>query len=214
MIMSFLKGLFKRTPQTETYIAEIEPIFKLYNDKIYPWVKVTFINDDAEDPSPHIELTDDESPIMKSWLGDLTIFYVADNGNYFQMLLERDLPSDISKEQLHELAITNLQRDIQFKIQETKFGAYGLLAGGDHEAGSICLPTIWNSLSEYFNDNLIVAIPSKDLVMMVPENDLDKIADLKISVHEVFKSCERLLTRNIFRFDKELLEWTIFDSVK
>jgi uncharacterized protein YtpQ (UPF0354 family) len=147
------------------------------------------------------------------WLGDLAIFYVADKGDSFQVLLERNLPQDVSKEQLHNFAVDNLNRDIEFKLHETSFGGHGLIAGGDHEAGSICLPGMWDWLTEHLNDSLIVGVPAKDLVIMVPESDTDKIANLKIFVHEIFKEGERLLTRNIFRFDRETKEWTIVDSV-
>jgi uncharacterized protein YtpQ (UPF0354 family) len=154
-----------------------------------------------------------DSPIFKNWLGDLAIFYVADTGDNFQILLERDLPLDVKKEALHQLAVDNLNRDIEFKLHDTSFGGHGLIAGGDHEAGSICLPEMWDRLANHLSDNLIVGIPSKDLVIIVPESDIDKISNLKIFVHDIFKNGERLLTRNIFRFDREAKEWTIVDKV-
>jgi uncharacterized protein YtpQ (UPF0354 family) len=146
-------------------------------------------------------------------LGDLSIFYVADTGNSFQFLLERDLPKDISKEELHQLAVDNLSRDIEFKLHDTSFGGHGLIAGGDHEAGSICLLGKWEWLTEHLNDNLIVGVPAKDLVILVPESNTDKVSNLKIFVHEIFKDGERLLTRNIFKFDRETKKWAIVDNV-
>jgi len=190
-----------------------EPIFNLYNDKIYPWVKVTFTDDDPNDNLTQLSLTGGDSPIFKKWLGDLAIFYVADTGDNFQILLERDLPVDITKEALHQLAVDNLNRDIEFKLHDTNFGGHGLIAGGDHEAGSICLPEMWDWLTNHLSDNLIVGIPSKDLVIIVPESDNDKISKLKKFVHDIFKNGERLLTRNIFRYDREAKEWTIVDRV-
>ena len=68
-------------------------------------------------------------------------------------------------------------------------------------------------MTEHLNDNIIVGIPSKDLVIVVPESDSDKVSNLKIFVHEIFKDGERLLTRNIFRFDREAKSWTIVDRV-
>ena len=211
--MSFLKKIFSKPPQVDKDIPETESIFKTHKDKIYPWIKVTFSEDDPRNTPTQITLTGDDSPISRMWLDDLAIFYVADTGNNFQVLLERDLPQDVSKEQLHNLAAGNLNRDIEFKIHDTNFGGHGLIAGGDHEAGSICLPGMWDWLTEHLNDSLIVGVPAKDLVIMVPESDTDKVANLKIFVHEIFKEGERLLTRNIFRFDRETKEWTIVDSV-
>jgi uncharacterized protein YtpQ (UPF0354 family) len=211
--MSFLKNIFKKPPQVDTDNSITEPIFNLYNDKIYPWVKVTFTDDDPNDNLTQLSLTGGDSPIFKKWLGDLAIFYVADTGDNFQILLERDLPVDITKEALHQLAVDNLNRDIEFKLHDTNFGGHGLIAGGDHEAGSICLPEMWDWLTNHLSDNLIVGIPSKDLVIIVPESDNDKISKLKKFVHDIFKNGERLLTRNIFRYDREAKEWTIVDRV-
>jgi uncharacterized protein YtpQ (UPF0354 family) len=211
--MSFLKKIFKKAPLVDTDNSKTEPIYNLYHDKIYPWVKVTFTDDDPNDNSTQLILTGDDSPIFKNWLGDLTIFYVADTGDNFQILLERDLPVDITKEALHNLAVDNLNRDIEFKLHDTNFGGHGLIAGGHHEAGSICLPEMWDWLTNHLGDNLIVGIPSKDLVIVVPESDTDKISNLKIFVHEIFKDGERLLTRNIFKYDRETKEWTIVDRV-
>ena len=211
--MSFFKKIFSKAPQVDKDIPETESIFETHKDKIYPWIKVTFSDDDPRNTPTQITLTEDDSPINRVWLDDLAIFYVADTGNSFQVLLERDLPQDVSKEQLHNLAVDNLNRDIEFKIHEANFGGHGLIAGGDHEAGSICLPGMWDWLTEHLNDSLIVGVPAKDVVIMVPDSDTDKIANLKIFVHEIFKGGERLLTRNIFRFDRETKEWTIVDKV-
>ena len=211
--MSFLKKIFSKSPQVDKDISETESIFASHKDKIYPWIKVTFSDEDPRNTATQITLTGEDSPISRVWLGDLAIFYVADTGDSFQVLLERDLPQDVSKEQLHNLAVDNLNRDIEFKLHETNFGGHGLIAGGDHEAGSICLPGIWDWLAEHLNDSLIVGVPAKDLVIMVPESDTDKIANLKIFVHEIFKEGERLLTKNVFRFDRETKKWTIVDSV-
>jgi uncharacterized protein YtpQ (UPF0354 family) len=193
-----------------------ETLFETHRDKIYPWVKVFFTGNDGPPGTAinQIELKDENAPINREWLGGLGILYAADMGDRFQILLERDLPKDTTKDQLHEIAVNNLHRDIEFRLRETNFGGYGLIAGGDHEAGSICLPGIWDWLGEHFNDNLIVAIPAKDLVMMVTESDADKISNLKIIVHEIFKRGERLLTKNIFKFDRSTKEWAIVDTVR
>jgi uncharacterized protein YtpQ (UPF0354 family) len=212
--MSFFKKLFGKGLQVDKNSHAKDSIIETHRNKIYPWIKVFWNGDDDPRNTPiQIELKGEDSPIKKDWLGDLGILYVADMGNSFQVLLERDLPKGMSKEELHQLAVDNLNRDIEFKLHDTDFGGYMLVAGGDHEAGSICLPGMWDWLTEHLNDNVIVGIPAKDLVIMVPESDTDKIANLKIFVHEIFKNGERLLTKNILKFDKQTKDWTIVDSV-
>jgi uncharacterized protein YtpQ (UPF0354 family) len=212
--MSLFKKLFSKGVQVDKDSPATESIIETHRNKIYPWVKVFWTSDDdPRNTSIQIELKGEDSPIKKDWLGDLGILYVADMGNSFQVLLERDLPKDMTTEELHQMAVDNLNRDLEFKLHDTNFGGHMLVAGGDHEAGSICLSGMWDWLAEHFNNNLIVGIPAKDLVIMVPESDTDKISNLKIFVHEMFKDGERLLTKNIFRFDKQTKEWTIVDSV-
>jgi len=212
--MSSLRKFFSKSPQIDKDNPATDSLFETHKQKIYPWVKVFFFgDDDPRNTNIQIELIGDDAPIKSDWLGDLGILYVADTGDSFQVLLERDLPKNVTKEELHQLAVDNLNRDIEFKLHDTNFGGHSLIAGGDHEAGSICLPGMWDWLAEHLNDNLIVGIPAKDLVILVPEGDEDKIANLKIFVHEIFKDGERLLTRNIFRFDRVIKEWTIVDIV-
>jgi uncharacterized protein YtpQ (UPF0354 family) len=205
--MSFLKKLFGTK-------ASVDSEFIVHKDKIYPWVKVVFEGDyDPRNTPVQLELDNINLPINKSWLADLSVFYVVDEGDSFRVLAEKDLPVTISEDELHETAIANLNRDVTYTMQETNFGGYGLIAGGDHEAGSICLPGVWEWLSAHFNNNLIVAIPAKDLVWIVPENDTEGIDNLKIAVHEMFKVGDRLLTRHIFRFDKTTTKWSVIDMV-
>jgi hypothetical protein len=59
----------------------------------------------------------------------------------------------------------------------------------------------------------MVGIPSKNQVFIVPERDTDNVANMKILIHEYFKKGDRLLTRNVFRVDKDTLEWTVADTV-
>jgi uncharacterized protein YtpQ (UPF0354 family) len=207
--MSFLKNIFTKSPKAAKETDATHPIFQTHKDKIYPWVKVIF-----NDGTPaQIELKGEDELVSRQWLGDLIISYAFDMGDRFQLIHKRDLPKDVTDEQLHQIAVENLGRDIEYKLHDTNFGAHGLIAGGNHEAGSICLSGIWDWLAEHLNDNLIVAIPAKDLVMMVPEKDPDKINNLKIFVHQIFQKGEKLLTRNIFKFDRGTKEWTIVENV-
>jgi uncharacterized protein YtpQ (UPF0354 family) len=212
--MSLFKKLFSKRPQSNKNNPATDLIIETHKSKIYPWVKVFWTSDNDPRNTPvQIELKGDDSPIKKDWLGDLGIFYVADMGDRFQVVLERDLPKNMTKEELHQIAVNNLKRDIEVKLCDAKFGGHGLTAGGDHEAGSICIPEVWEELADRFGDNLIIVIPAKDLVAIVPEHDTDNISNMKIFVHEVFKDCSRLLTRNVFKYIKDTKEWEIIDRV-
>lgn len=207
--MSFLKKLFKLTPTPPVQPqVENEP-FDSFKEKIYPWVKVMLNDGDNSNtgttiPGLKIDI------VMKSWLGDLAIFYAVDRGNMFSLMQQKDVPAGMSVDELHEIAVTNLERDIQFKLMETNFGGHGIVAGGDHEAGAICLPGIWQWIAGELKDNLVVAVPAKDLVFLVPAGDAEKIATLKDLVTEFHKTGERLLSKQLFHYANDSGTWTLF----
>jgi uncharacterized protein YtpQ (UPF0354 family) len=184
-------------------------------DKIYPWIKVVYEPGETVLDSKHeIDLKQDDQPIMKTWLGNLAVFYAVDTGDNFSLIQTRDLTDYWTIDQIHEISLENLQRDIEFKFSKTNFGGHGLIAGGDHEAGSLCLTDIWDWCAENINDNLIVAVPAKDMVMMVPESDKDKIEKLKEMVTDLFQGGERLLTKQLYKFDRQESNWTVWGRVE
>jgi uncharacterized protein YtpQ (UPF0354 family) len=184
-------------------------------DKIYPWIKVMYEPGETIPDSKHeITFDDDDQPIKQTWLGNLSIFYVVDTGDKFTLIQKRDLTDVWTINKIHEVALTNLDRDVEYKFTKTNFGGHGLIAGGDHEAGALCMTGIWEWCSETIDDNLIVAVPAKDIVMMVPEKDIEKIDKLKEMVTDIFKDGERLLTKQLYKFDRQTSSWSLWGKVE
>jgi len=189
--------------------------FENIKDKIYPWIKVVYEpGKEVPNSTNEIELSAEDSPVNMAWLGNLAIYYAVDEGDNFSLILNRDMPVDLKLDQLHDLAITNLDRDVEFSFNETVFGGYGLIADGNHEAGSLCLDGIWHWCAGQLHDNLVVAIPAKDMIMMVPVSDKDKISKLRKFVMELFKNGERLLTKQLYLFDRDKNNWSIWGQAE
>ncbi|NII27974.1 DUF1444 family protein [Pseudoflavitalea sp. X16] len=207
--MSFLNKLFKSTPapppQPEMPVGES---FDSFKGKIYPWVKVMFDKDSSNKGTAIPGLKIDV--VMKPWLGDLAIFYAVDRGNMFSLMQQKDMPPGMSLDELHNIAVDNLEKDIQFKLRETNFGGYGFTAGGDHEAGAICVPGIWKWVAGELNDSLVVAVPAKDLIMLVPAGNPEKVETLKNLVAEFHKTGQRLLTKQLYHYDSASANWTLY----
>lgn len=202
--MSLFKKLFGKAKEENAPVSG----FATYKSKIYPWVKVSS-EDTTGKPAAHvITLSGEDQPVCEPWLGGLIITYVEDSGNSFRMILNRDLPEGFTKAQLHELALANIKRDIGFEVRQTHFGGFGLIADGNHEAASICLPELWKAFAGQLSDDIVVAVPAKDLVLYVPGSDGEAIIKLQEAVEEVFQSYDRLLTKRLFRFNKESNNWS------
>ena len=55
-------------------------------DKIYPWIKVVYEpEEDVPNSTQVIELSEEDSPVRKTWLGNLDVFYVIDEGDSFNI---------------------------------------------------------------------------------------------------------------------------------
>jgi uncharacterized protein YtpQ (UPF0354 family) len=207
------------SPQKETLInvsffysyvynlMNADSIIQTHRSKIYPWVKL-FLDESVINEN-EVKITGVEFPIYRPWLADLAIFYVADMDNHYQIILPKDLPDSFSVDELHELAISNLQSNITYKIHPAEFGGYGLICGSDLEATSITLPGIWEDVGEYVGANLVVAVIARDLILFVPENDGDRISNLKIFMHQFFKAGEKLLSNNLFAYNIVSKQWKI-----
>ncbi len=184
--------------------------FEEISTKIYPWIKVKFDLDDNQGTSESLDLDFANSPVLRPWLGDLIVMYAVDQGDRFDILQNRQVPAEITLADIERIALENLARDVQFRFVETGFGGHGLLAGGDHETGALCWPGIWEWCAAQINDDLVVAAPAKDLLMMVPASDLGKIGALIQFVEDFFVNGTRLLTKQLYHFDRSSLQWTIY----
>lgn len=168
-------------------------------DLIYPWVK-TSIHPPTE---KKVVFHEDDSPIYKDWLGDLKIFYAIDEGDSVSFLKQEELPEGYSVQDIHKISSQNLENNIEYRFNKLNFeGGYGLLAGGDYEASSITLDNIWNWIADELEDDIIVGIPTKDLVMMTPLSDTNGIINLASAISDVFKDGDYLLSKSLFRYSK------------
>jgi hypothetical protein len=52
------------------------------------------------------------------------------------------------------------------------------------------------------------------MVMMVPEHDEEKIEKLKDMVTDIFQNGDRLLTKQLYLFDRQKSSWTIWGRVE
>ena len=83
--------------------------FDKIKDKIYPWIKVTYeSNEEVPNSKREIDRKEDEHPMMQNWLGNLAIFYAVDEGDQFSLILKRDLPKNMSIEELHDLSLIHI----------------------------------------------------------------------------------------------------------
>ena len=144
--------------------------------KIYPRIRKNLAEDPRNGVSlrpPHESSPDyPDNMILIGIMDSFISMLVQDLGNVLTYITYDMLPEGTDVSELWNKAFENLCRDIDFRWSETKEeGIFGILAGGDFEAESICLNYIWEELSNSMEDDLIICVPTKDIVYYTKAGD-------------------------------------------
>ena len=142
---------------------------------------------------------------MDSFIG----MFVQDMGNVFTYLTWEMIPEGTDIMKLQETAFNNLVRDIHYRVSESReAGIYGILAGGDFEAESLCLSDIWKQLAQEFGDDLLICVPVKDIVFFTRAGDRKRRNRMLKMADEMFEQNRKetpylLFCRDVFLFSQE-----------
>ena len=186
--------------------------FDELEDRIFPWIKA--VEPDSADGKPG-GITDENSEVsadivVMDFMADLVITFGVDEGEYFSLLRRGDVPEGMDDAALYALAKKNLAEQVEFNLTGTNYGGFGILAGGDHEAGALCLEFIWDAVAKQAGENLVVAVPAKDCLFMALASDSGQIGAMAELSKDIFENGERVLTRTLFLFNAETREFSVY----
>ena len=178
------------------------PSIKL--NKIYPILKEEVKSPTGKPSSIKVDI------MAKKWLDPLIICFGHDRGSFFEILQKRHLKQfNFTQEELLLIATDNLRKK-KPSIQKTNFGGWGVLAGGSYEAGTVLLPELWSNMAEKLNDNLVVSVSNRDLVLFVPESDKKQVEELKKVAQKLYSTGDHPLSNNLYFYDRFSGQWQVF----
>ena len=182
-----------------------EKEFNKISEKIYPVIKVQTVQNESDSV---YKMNGENEPVFRKIAGDLLCFYGIDRETHFELLLKKNLPETISQTKLDSISQENLLKVIENKlrIHLTNFGGYGFTCGGEFEAALLTLPGVWALILERLGKSIVFNVPSKDLIMYVSSENLDGIEGLKNVNKETFKVGERLLSKQLFKYENGKIE--------
>lgn len=187
-------------------------------DKIYPRIRKNW----SETPGETVALTAtnydlsnereetqkyDNIPMFRIY-DSYIITLMQDMGSTYMYLTYDHIPEDMSVETIESKAFENLHRDITYRMVESKeSGVYGLAAGGDFEAEALCLPGIWEYCSEELKDDLLIAVPTKDMVLFTGAGDKKAIQKMLKQAQEIYEENRKespflIFSRDVFHYNK------------
>ncbi|MDE6953072.1 MAG: hypothetical protein K2P09_04605 [Erysipelotrichales bacterium] len=162
-------------------------------DRVYPRLKKNWAKKPLEEISLALETENDNVSnlvmyrVMDSFIGT----FVVDDGDRFIYFTYDMLPENVKLDQLQEIAFDNLSAHVQYESCESKIpGVFCIIAGGDFEAESICYPHIWEEIAEKLGDDIIMSIPTKDIVCYT------KLSDKKMC-KKMLKMSKKLFKENM-----------------
>ena len=178
-------------------------LFENIRNKIYPWVKETLVDHQALNGK---YISPNDTPII-SFVGDLMIVFAIERAtDTYEILKDNMLPPNVSVEEVYKIACENLVRDVKFVISNTMYGGFGIVADGHHEASSLCFKHIWSLCADKLQDDVLIMVPSKDMVLFVPASNEKQIVAMKQYALEAYERNREKISKDIFRFEKETKE--------
>lgn len=173
-------------------------LFENIKDHIYPWVKESLVDHKALNGKL---ISEKDTPIV-SFVGDLMVVFVIERGeDTYEIIKDNMLPPETDIEQLYQIACENLAKNVKFVIANTLYGGFAIVADGHHEASSLCFKHIWSMCADKLEDDLVIMVPSKDMVLFVPAGNEKQIEAMVNYGTEAY-------TRNLDRISTKLLRFT------
>ncbi len=147
-----------------------------------------------------VKFSEEESPVERSFLGDLIIFYAFDLGDQFELVSNGVRTKlGISEEELHEHAIRNL-RGLNLDIQTHRGERLVMLtAGGNFEATLLLLPHVWTSVAEMVSGEIVASVPARDIILFTGDANPENLAELRKLTSRALEKAEKPLSRNFLR---------------
>ncbi len=137
--------------------------------------------------------------VFEDFSPDLIIVYAEDSPKNVRYLRPKDLEgAKISRTGFRSLAIENLKRLLPNIECRGGKGLYMITAGGDYDASVLLFDSIWSSRQMEVKGDFVVAVPTRDLLLVTGSQDADGIEKVKSMVEQAWTAGSYKLTQKLF----------------
>ena len=147
------------------------------------------------------------SLVFEKYNEKLVIVYAEDNENgiaYFTDERFREL--GINRDSLQSIALRNLDNVLpEIQIMGGN-GYYMLTAGGNYETSLILLSDIWTNKNLKVKGDIVIAIPTRDLLLVTGSKDAASLKKLRAVAREAWETEPYQLTPDLFRWNGKKFE--------
>lgn len=137
--------------------------------------------------------------VYDDFTADLVVLYAEDSPRTIRYLEPKDLEAaKIERGDLRKLACENLKRLLPKIERHGTNGVYMLTADGAYEASLLLLDSIWQDARFDVQGDIVVAVPTRDVLLVAGSRDAQGIAKLKQLVEKVSNGGAYRLTQKLF----------------
>jgi len=130
---------------------------------------------------------------------ELIILYAEDTPKNMRYLGPKELEAaHLDRAELRSLAVENLKRTIPKIERYGTNGLFMLTAGGDYEASLLVIDSIWPGIQKDVKGEIVVAIPTRDLLIVTGSEDVEGINKMKELVQKASSQGSYRLTTKLF----------------
>lgn len=137
--------------------------------------------------------------VFEELTDELVVVYAEDTPTNIRYLTLANLQeSGLTQAQLRPLAVKNLGRILpQVEIHKGALVSM-ITAGGNFEATLLALPDIWQDLEQHVDGDIVVAIPTRDLLLLTGSKTPGGIAKLRELAAKAYRNSSYQLTETLF----------------
>ncbi len=142
----------------------------------------------------------DQWPLTEPLVGNLVVTYAFDVPAGFMMVRPQDLAQlGLSPEQLRGLSLDNLKREMPEIAVEVTGDVQRVITGKNFEACTLLAPNFWSKVASQIDGEVIVAVPSRDVVLFCSSLSSQGLADMVSMANEVLRQeAAHALTNELF----------------
>jgi uncharacterized protein YtpQ (UPF0354 family) len=153
-----------------------------------------------------------QTPLITSWVADLTIGYAIDQPNSLQYLTPAKCEGlGIQLKEVHELALSNLKKILPPMQRHGETSIFMLSAGGNLEVSLLLLDDLWEAQEELVQGRLVVAVPARDMILFTGDQSEEGLRQLRESISSVWQGGNQLVSQHLLV--REEKQWQMFEPL-
>ena len=152
-----------------------DQLFEPNSSLILPRIKQLGFNDALKQAGA----PPDQWPVTEPLVGNLLVAYAFDLPAGFVMVRPQDLAQlGLSPDQLRKLSLENLRREMPEIAVEVNGDVHRVITGKNFEACTLLAPNFWTKVASQIDGEVIVAVPSRDVVLFCTNLSSQGLADM------------------------------------